>query len=151
MQDIIKLHPPSHVFFDLLSQAIPCNLPLVNVISSNLSQCYSLGWGVPKRTENGNRPIFSTKFGNFVHILADYENRNIAEHGNFLFDRYLTDISNYLERISESVPLRTPPSFISTIFNFVAVSMAMSVMLKGGVLTLLHQESMQIPIFQHNS
>ena len=32
--------------------------------------------GVPKRTEHGNRPIFSTEFGKIVHILADFGNRN---------------------------------------------------------------------------
>ena len=33
--------------------------------------------------EHGNRPIFSTEFGNIVYILADFENRNIVGHGNF--------------------------------------------------------------------
>ena len=42
--------------------------------------------------EHENRPMFSTEFGIIVHILADFGNRNTGGHGNFYFDRYLTDI-----------------------------------------------------------
>ena len=47
--------------------------------------------GVPKRTDHGNRPIFSTKFRKTVHILAFIGKRNTGGHGNSYFDRCLTD------------------------------------------------------------
>ena len=49
---------------------------------SFLTYCYQ---GCPKRTEHGNRPIFSTEFGNIVHILADFGNRNTGGHGKIIF------------------------------------------------------------------
>ena len=58
-------------------------------ISSDLSKG---GKGVPKRTEHGYLPTFSTEFGNIAHIEADFENRNTGRHENFNPDRYLTDI-----------------------------------------------------------
>ena len=42
------------------------------------------GGGIPKKKEHGNRPIFSTKFGKIVHILADLRSRNTGGHGNLL-------------------------------------------------------------------
>ena len=40
--------------------------------------------GVPKRTKHGSQPIFSTELGKVVHIFADFGNRNIGGHGNFI-------------------------------------------------------------------
>ena len=38
------------------------------------------------KTENGYWPIFSTEFGKIV-CFADFGNRNIVGHGNFVFSR----------------------------------------------------------------
>ena len=43
----------------------------------SFSNTYDVYWegGSAKRTEHGNRPIFSTEFGKIVHILADFGKR----------------------------------------------------------------------------
>ena len=43
--------------------------------------------------EHGNWPIFSTEFGNIVHILVDFVKKNTAGHRHFYFDRCLTNIA----------------------------------------------------------
>ena len=59
--------------------------------------------------EHGNRPIFSTKLGKIVYILADFGNRNIIKHGFFLFWQMRNGYLKYLERRSEIIPLRSLP------------------------------------------
>ena len=66
------------------------------------------GREVIRRTEQGNRLIFSTEFGKMIHILADFGNRNTGGYGNIYIDSYLTGILKSLERHSEIVPLRNP-------------------------------------------
>ena len=48
--------------------------------------------GFPKRTEHGNRPSFSTEFEKIVYNLEDFGTRNTGGHGNFDFDRYISNI-----------------------------------------------------------
>ena len=59
-------------------------------IGSNISFIWG---GGPKRTKHGDRPIFSMDFGKIVYIFAEFGNKNTGGHGNFYFDRYLTDMS----------------------------------------------------------
>ena len=47
---------------------------------------------VPIQLKHENKPILSMEFETIVDILADFGNGNTGVHGNFYFDRYLTDI-----------------------------------------------------------
>ena len=81
-----------------------CLLMKMLLLSRGL--CRGLRGGVPWRTEHGNRPIFSSEFGEVGHILAGFENWNTGGHGNSSFDRYATDM--YFEIIGTEIRNHNP-------------------------------------------